>query len=591
MLSHHFQSLHRLPLLFAAALITVSCSSGGGGSDPTDEIPDENQSGLPALASDLAEPVSHYTKDGYDTIDLLTVNLTTAIAAGACDTDDISGCTLDDINNDTDGNDDFKPKINVHLVSSDYPEDNLVANAELKQRGDTSRQAEQKSYSVRLEKDLPLWRNERRLQLNKHPFDQERIRNKLSFDLMKNIDHLNSLRTQFVHLFIEDNGQQTDYGLFTHVERVGKNYTQNRGYEKDSPIYKTVNFKFERLEDRLQINSDGSPVDKDLFERNLEIEEGEDHRPLIAMLDALNDPDADQQAVLDKYFNENNIITWLAVNILLGNANSVFENYYLFNPKDSDRFYYLPWDYDGAFKTELHPDEDTGEEQRRRRMEFGVSKWWDSVLIRSWLSQPGSYDKLKSHIKTLANGALSEATIKNLIESYKPIVQEVLANEPDITHLEGTTNQGRIIEWLSHVDEMPGRVKTNFDAFNNDPGWPMAFALFSAEVAGSMATFSWAPSFDFQGDTISYHLELSDTPQFTNTLFNEDSIAHSPVKNAGEHEKIIFTADIGSLTAGTYYWRVTATDDRDPENNWRPAYEIIKVDGVRYYGSAILEIQ
>ena len=582
------KSMYRLLALSVFTPALFSCSSDGNSDSNSLSANDVTQ--LPNSETDISEPAGLYNNHGYGTLDLLNVSITTTTTEGECNSDETDGCSLEDVHSDVDGSDDFKPEINVHFSSDDYPQDELQSNAELKQRGDTSRLAEQKSYSVKLNKDLPRWRDERRLQLNKHPFDQERIRNKLSFDLMRDIDHLNSLRTQFVHLTIEDKGLSQDYGLYTHVEHVGEEYLEKRGYNTDSPLYKTVNFAFTRLADRLQINEDGTPVDEDLFERNLEIKNGDDHRALIAMLEALNNPDADQTHVIDKHFNENNIVTWLAVNILLGNANTVFENYYLYNPKGTERFYYLPWDYDSAFKTENNPDDYQGQEQIRRRSQYGISKWWNSVLIRNWLKQESSYELLKARVKSLRSGVLSSDKINALIDAYRPIIQPVLMAQPDLQYMEGSDDQNKLIEWYAHLNEMPGRVKANYDNFIDSPGWPMTFRLFDPQVDSAIITLSWTPSWDFEGDIISYSLEISDSVDFDNILYRQNAIDHTPEKTAGQEERISIEIDRSQISSGTYYWRVIATDDSDAENHWRPASNRLSVDGSSYYGMSLLEL-
>ncbi|KAG1707733.1 hypothetical protein GQR58_003383 [Nymphon striatum] len=153
---------------------------------------------------------------------LLTVSVRTVIASGPCEIDNYDGCTLNDVLNDINSSDDFKPEIKIHFSSDDYPDDGLESNAELRQRGATSRYAPQKSFRIKLDKEAPLWRGEDRLQLLKSHNDFTRVRNKLSYDLFKSIPHLPSMRTQFVNLFIEDQGNSEDQGLYTQVEYVGK---------------------------------------------------------------------------------------------------------------------------------------------------------------------------------------------------------------------------------------------------------------------------------------------------------------------------------------------------------------------------------
>lgn len=580
------KSFTHLSTLIGSVVLLAACSGGGSSNDNDDGGSTNNGIDITSLtphSSDLLDDAEFYKKDGYETLDVLTVSLVTAPQAGACDAQDTAGCTFQDINNDNDGSDDVKAKMKVHFSAADFPGDGLDFNAAIKQRGDTSRQSEQKSYAVTMEKTLPLWRNERRLQLNKHPFDPVRVRNKISFDLMKDVTFLNSLRTQFVNLQIEDEGQVQDYGLFTHVEHVTKQYLTNRGYDVDSPIYKTVNFDFSRFEDRLQLNEDGSPVDEDRFERNLEIKGGDDHRPLVAMLTALNDPDSDKAKIIDENFSENNIVTWLAFNVLVGNIDTVYENHYILNPLGSNRFYYLPWDYDGAFRAENNPDDYEGQNATYRRINYGISKWWHSMLIRSWLQQEGSYELLQTRVKELYTGALSANRITALTDSYKPLIQPVLMVSPDMDNLYGESEQEKLIEWYAEIEKMPEVVKTNYENFINTAGWPMTFELNEAVATGATSTLSWVPSWDFEGDEISYDLSIADNPEMLNPVITQ-TVANLVVKSAGEHGKIVADIDTSNLSTGTWYWGVVARDDSNPETNWRPANARITVDDTNYYG-------
>ena len=123
---------------------------------------------------------------------------------GTCTADDESGCTLADVLADVDKTDDLTVDIPIHVSGDDFPDDGSVSNAELRLRGGGSRFAPQKSFRIKLDSKEVLWRNERYFQLNKHPFDRSRIRNKLAMDVMSKIPNLPSMRTQFVNLWIDD---------------------------------------------------------------------------------------------------------------------------------------------------------------------------------------------------------------------------------------------------------------------------------------------------------------------------------------------------------------------------------------------------
>ena len=60
------------------------------------------------------------------------------------------------------------------------------------------------------------WRGQRTIALNKHVSDVFRFRNKLAYDLMKDIPQMMSARTQFVHLYVKD----TTEGRKWHVYRL-----------------------------------------------------------------------------------------------------------------------------------------------------------------------------------------------------------------------------------------------------------------------------------------------------------------------------------------------------------------------------------
>ena len=70
-----------------------------------------------------------------------------------------------------------------------------------------------------------------------------RFRNKLSYDLLKGIPQLMSLRTQFVHLYVRDltegnSAEFQDYGLYTQVEQLNKTGMENHGMDSKGQLYK-----------------------------------------------------------------------------------------------------------------------------------------------------------------------------------------------------------------------------------------------------------------------------------------------------------------------------------------------------------------
>lgn len=121
-----------------------------------------------------------------------------------------------------------------------------VPNATVQIRGQSSSKGAQKNYKIKLKKNKGSWRGQRTIALNKHMSEGLRFRNKMAYDLIKGIDQMMGLRTQFVHLYVKDltdssSGVFEDYGLYTQVEQLNKTALKAHGLNPEAQLYK-VNF-------------------------------------------------------------------------------------------------------------------------------------------------------------------------------------------------------------------------------------------------------------------------------------------------------------------------------------------------------------
>jgi spore coat protein H len=187
-----------------------------------------------------------------------------------------------------------KPSLNVRFDYGTAASDvtGVVSNATLGPRGQGTSFAALKSYKIKLSDTATKWKDQKTINLNKHPYDITKVRNKLAFDLMKMFPDTFSLRTQFCHLYIRDlnssNKAYVDYGLFTQVEEPNKDFLESRGIEKTAYFYKAESFRFETYPDVIKNVSDPA-CNKTEFEKILGIEGTEEHSRLIAMLKDVND--------------------------------------------------------------------------------------------------------------------------------------------------------------------------------------------------------------------------------------------------------------------------------------------------------------
>ncbi|MGZ8264902.1 MAG: CotH kinase family protein [Burkholderiales bacterium] len=460
--------------------------------------------------------------------------------------------TFADVNADIDNTDAVQPEVAAHFVIEGYAEDGAQTNATLRLRGASTRLAEQKSYRIRLAGSAARWRGERTLQFNKHPYDLTRMRNKLAFDLFRDIPHMPSLRTQFVAMSITNrNAAGTtyatgDYGLFTHVEKWGPEYFTNRGLPTDGNIYKAENFDF-RLEAGLAIDGTGKPVNVDEFEKVLELEaDNGNHQKLIAMLTELNDPNSNFDAVFAKYFDKSNYLTWLASNILMGNHDTINQNFALYQPKGGDKFYFMPWDYDAAFGFQDQPNEkaDGPAYSPLSRM---LGNWWDVPLHKRFLRDPKHLNELKQAVDEVRDAWLTEAKIKAKTDRYLALVQPFVTSLPDSEFLP-TVSSSLLTEWANETARIAKVVKEHRDLFFATLEVPMPFWLDVEWQAGAVR-LNWDAAFDLQGDPVTYNAFVSSSPDFQTI-----------------HQQLVGTSQttwtIAKPSNGIWYMKVTAQDNK-----------------------------
>ncbi len=422
-------------------------------------------------------------------------------------------------------------KDNYGFGLSDY-------NATMELRGQSARIAELKSYKVNLNPKTP-WNNFVTVNLNKHPFDDLLIRNKLAFELIKNIDNITSARTQFVHLFIKDfsegnySNPYVDYGLFTQIENIDLRYLENHNLDVGGYLYKIENFEFKRYEDIIKNVDDPNYRKKD-FEDILEIKGVENHQKLITMLEAVNNDFININDVVEQFFDRENLLTWLALNIITDNVDTQSRNYFLYSPQNLNTWYFLPWDYDKALG---------GYEDLRPIWQRGVSNFWGNILINRFIQNDKNRNDLTNKIEEL-NNIINQKKIDNLINLYKPISKEYLNRAPD-KFIENLSDDEIEMEF----NKLKNSIKTNINEYYKSLERPMPVFLLTPYKTGNFMEFDWSESYDFQGDQIYYSFELSDSPTFDKIIYKKDNII--------TNQLIIKT-----IPAGHYFYRVYITDSK-----------------------------
>lgn len=533
------------------------------------------------LPSDLGTVDNLFDRDGYENLDVIRIDLRTVTTPGTCVLGDESGCTLADVIGDTDNTDELKVDIPVHFSATDFADDGSVANAELRQRGGTTRQAPQKSFRVELDDKDALWRGERRLLLNKHPYENSRVRNKLSMQLMSEVPHLYSFRTQFANLFIDDGQGAVDYGLFTHVEDPGGRWLKRRGLNEDDRLYKTEFFRFsEREFEAIRVDENGAPINEAQFESLLEIENGDDHRALFKVMTALHDPERSFQSVLDEHFNRNNLATWLAVNILLHQTDAVTHNYILHNPAGTERFYFVPWDYDGTLFLEQEPPTDGYSNQALgKRLFYGYARNINNVVITEFLKLPGAHQLMLDAARFIQANYLTTERVDTLEMALRDLTAPYISRSPDVDNLINGFNP-------ASGPRFGAFIAGNLDALATRYSVPMPPTLLTPRQEGAQWVFEWERAFEVTGNGLSYELQISRSLNFA---AGDIVLQRNGIADVGD--TIVQRVDAAQLSPGVHFVRVIARADNEPQRFWQVATNVVRQDGQEWYGMERFDVQ
>lgn len=355
-----------------------------------------------------------------------------------------------------DWNDKLNPKLNasVRFVNRGKKAKQQAigsANATIRVRGNPG--SALKSYRIKFMDGTEGIKGQSTFNLDKNLNDTSRIANKLAHDLIIDLKHISGFRTSFLEVFIRDDElkEKADfytYGLYTHIEQPNKAYLKSHGLDENGSIYRAEDFYF-KLTPQLK-DVDDPDYDEKAFETVLAIREGKDHSKLLRMLKDLNDDSKDFDKVFHTYFDEDNYLTWLSINILLGNVEAMSEGFLMYNPSSSSVFYLLPWDFDGIFNW-MNDDDDAPS------IYDGLN---NVVLHKKYLQKTENIDKLRKRIEEIKNNEFSPEKVKLLIKTYKPVILEMMDKYPD--NILSSIELNKLVAYLGQIDE---RILINYNTF------------------------------------------------------------------------------------------------------------------------------
>ena len=446
-----------------------------------------------------------------------------------------------------------------------------VPNATVQIRGQTSSRNRQKNYKVKLKKNKGSWRGQRTIALNKHQGEGLRFRNKMAYDLIKGIDQMMGLRTQFVHLYVKDltdssSGVFEDYGLYTQVEQLNKTALTAHGVDPNGQLYKINFFEFYRYEDVIRLTTDPA-YDQTAFEKHLEIKGDSDHSKLIKMLDVLNDEYSSMDDELFvTYFDKENIAYWMAFQLLTGNADTQSRNVYLYSPQNSEKWYFWDWDNDAMLRRKERKLKNFSDSNSWDR---GVSNYWGNILFRRCLQTQSYRDMLDTAMKELY-AYMNEERIQSMLEHYRSVTEKYVWQMPDRMNVPITHD-----EYEEVLKSIWPEIDENYNYYWESYRKPMPFFIGKPQVVNGSLLLNWDPSYNFEIENIYYTVELAKDYLFTTTFFRQENL-------------ILPELTMDTLPAGQYFLRVRATN---ASGYTQDAFDYYRTEQGKVYGVKCFYVQ
>jgi hypothetical protein len=215
---------------------------------------------------------------------------------------------------------------------------------ELRYRGDVSRLMPKKCWKAFFP-GSDLFQEQEELNLNADYPDQTLLRSYIGYDLFSRVG-VPAPRADYARLNINDEYR----GLFSQVEQIDERFLHRVGLDMHGNLYKPYYGNL-TLEDSEWWYEEHYPK---------KINRRSGYDDLIEFIELINEtPEEEFPQAIAEVLDVNEWIDWYAVNVLLGNAEMMEKNYYLYHAplyEDGEaRWIILPWDVDIALGHNVGP--------------------------------------------------------------------------------------------------------------------------------------------------------------------------------------------------------------------------------------------
>lgn len=216
-------------------------------------------------------------------------------------------------------------------------------------RGNTSRNAQKKSFKVSFNRFVPgqHYFGLEKMNLNGEHNDPSVIRSKAGWEICRLLD-IPASRSNHVRLYVNDEY----YGLYIHVEHVDEEFVNLRYGSKSGNLYKCLwpaSLTWLGPDPDAYRREHGG---RRVYELKTNLEQ-DDYSDLMHFIDVLNHTPADELTErLPEVFNIDRYLSVMVMDVFTGNWDGPLynkNNFYLYHDPASGLFEYIPYDLDNTF--------------------------------------------------------------------------------------------------------------------------------------------------------------------------------------------------------------------------------------------------
>jgi hypothetical protein len=417
----------------------------------------------------------------------------------------------------------------------------LWNNAEMRIRGETTRYAPKKSLKIKFNSE-PFENGRYKINLNAEYQDPSYIHSYLAGRIF-NESGIPCFNSQHVKLYL--NGEYL--GLYLQVENMDEQFLEYRGLDKNGNLYKATN--------------DGAclSIYDDLYNHwEKKTNEGYARNDLSSLIDSLNNiNDSEYYNFTKRVFDYDNMITIIAVNILLANASTYYHNYYMYhNINGNGKWYMLPWDIDKTFNT--------------------YNTGWHYAWSGPWLFPDNPYPErgilcdtifhdIKEKIDEISRTIFNKEYLFPLIDSLKSELQQAVLNDKtdDI--------EDDLLKWNDWIRYTKEYISSRYDNLQMQfKNYPLSFKVNKIDsLQVDDVVINWESSISPNKSPVTYTLYYGTEPVEIS-------------QNVNKVEGIVDTSYVlNGLAEGIFYYKIEAWNNEGYNEGYDKYNKFILKKGTR----------